>query len=76
VNYLDPTRRGLEAGDFVTINDPNEILRDTTASTPGDYVRVITSRAPDVPEPATVVLLVFGLAGMAALRSRRELSKS
>ena len=42
VNYLNPGARGLEPGDSVTINGPKQILFDTFASSPGDYVRVLT----------------------------------
>jgi len=63
VNYLNPSARGLEAGDSVTISGPNQILFDTFASTPGDYVRVLTEFSPAaaVPEPDTLWLLASGL---------------
>jgi hypothetical protein len=54
VNYLNPANRGLEAGDSVTINGPREMLFDTVASSPGDYVRVLTAFSPSAasaPEP-------------------------
>jgi hypothetical protein len=64
VNYLDPANRGLEAGDSVTISGPQQIRFDTVASSPGDYVRVITADPPvATPEPNGVVLL----SGMAVL---------
>ena len=65
VNYLNPTNRGLEAGDSVTISGPQSILFDTTASSPGDYVRVLTAFSPaavEVPEPRTIETLGTGLA--------------
>jgi hypothetical protein len=40
VNYLNPTQRGLEAGDSVTISGLRQIAFNTSADTPGDYVRV------------------------------------
>jgi len=42
VNYLNPSARGLESGDYVTISGPKQILFHTVASSPGDYVRVLT----------------------------------
>jgi hypothetical protein len=60
VNYLNPSQRGLEAGDSVTISGPRQILFDTVASSPGDYVRVLTAFSPGAPEPSSVVLLGFG----------------
>ena len=44
VTYLNPTFRGLEAGDSVAIDpsNPARLLVDWFASTPGDYVRVFT----------------------------------
>jgi len=62
VNYLNRGLRGLEAGDSVTISGPRQILFDTTASTPGDYVRVLTTVSPGaVPEPPSLVLIALGL---------------
>lgn len=75
VTYLNPGLRGLEAGDSVTINGPRQIRFDTSASTPGDYVRVLTEFSPGaVPEPATVSLLglAAGLAGFRGLARRRS----
>jgi hypothetical protein len=46
VNYLNPSSRGLEAGDAVTISGPQQILVSVTASSPGDYVRVLTAIPP------------------------------
>ncbi len=62
VNYLNPGQRGLEPGDSVTISGPRQILFDTTASSPGDYVRVLTTFSPAAtPEPGGVWLLGVGL---------------
>jgi len=72
VNYLNPGARGLEAGDSVTISGPRQILFDTFASSPGDYVRVLTAFSPTaaVPEPGSIALLGGGLAGLAAIRKK------
>ena len=75
VNYLNPGNRGLEAGDSVTISGARQILFDTTASSPGDYVRVLTAFSPTAsaaPEPGGLILLGGGLAALAGLRGRRR----
>jgi PEP-CTERM motif len=74
VNYLNPSNRGLEAGDSVTISGPNSILFNTFASSPGDYVRVLTLFSPNAgtPEPGTIALFGGGLAALALLRKRRK----
>ncbi|NNF17905.1 MAG: hypothetical protein HKN70_14265 [Gammaproteobacteria bacterium] len=41
-NYLNPSLRGLEAGDLVTITD-NILSVDFEADSPGDYIRVIVA---------------------------------
>jgi len=73
VNYLNPSQRGLEAGDSVTISGPRQIRFDTSASDPGDYVRVITmfSPAAAVPESSAFVLVSVGLFSLGAVRHRR-----
>ncbi len=40
VNYLNPTLRGLESGDVVSIDGLNSITVDWFAGSPGDYIRV------------------------------------
>ncbi len=82
VNYLNPGLRGLEGGDSVTISGARQISFDTTASNPGDYVRVPTTFSPGavVPGPSAVVLIRSGLAGLSdlrrLLRPRRECGTS
>ena len=79
VHYLNPGARGLEAGDSVTISGTDQILFDTSASSPGDYVRVLTAFSPaaggggstSVPEPGGLALTAGGLAAVAALVRRR-----
>ncbi|MCA8880523.1 MAG: hypothetical protein KDA73_11320 [Rhodobacteraceae bacterium] len=48
VTYLSPGARGLEGGDKVEIDpeNPNRLLVNWAASSPGDYVRVFTRRSP------------------------------
>ena len=78
VNYLNPAARGLEAGDSVTISGSRQILFDTFASSPGDYVRVLTTFSPGaaaVPEPRGVALL-GGLVVLAALLGRKRLGST
>jgi len=71
VNYLNPAARGLEAGDAVFISGAQQISFDVSASTPGDYVRVITAFSPGaVPEPGTLFLV--GLGAIFAARKLRH----
>ena len=59
VTYLNPALRGLESNDkagvtqdlMAMILNPNELTVNWRASTPGDYIRVITAASP-VPVPA------------------------
>ncbi len=77
VNYLNTAARGLEPGDSVTISGPRQILFDTNASTPGDYVRVLTTFSPAaVPLPGGGALLGGGLVMMVALHGRKTLDST
>jgi hypothetical protein len=78
VNYLNPGNRGLEAGDSVTISGTRQILFDTVASSPGDYVRVLTAFSPAAaaaPEPGGIALLGIGLGAMGILARASRLHR-
>ena len=90
VSYLSPALRGLEIDDSVTISGPRQIRFRTNASTPGDYIRVLTASdsvainltghtpesVPDLaPEPGTFTTISLVLA-LAALRYGRLLRSS
>lgn len=72
VNYLSPSLRGLESGDSAWIgNDGMSICVDFTASSPGDFIRVLTMESPGgyaVPLPAAVWMFLAGLTGLGATR--------
>jgi hypothetical protein len=74
VTYLNPSQRGLEAGDNVTITGLNTISVDWSASSPGDYIRVLTDFSPGavVPIPAAIWLFGSSLVGLIGF-SRRKL---
>ena len=72
VNYLNPTARGLEPGDSVVFTGPNQIRLHAFASSPGDYVRVLTEFSPGaVPEAATWAMFVLGGAALSLSAARR-----
>jgi hypothetical protein len=77
VNYLNPGLRGLEAGDSATIDPsrPYRLLIDLTASSPGDYIRVLTAHSPGAAPDggSTLLMLSVGLVVVAALKLRRKL---
>ena len=75
VNYLNPSERGLEPGqDTVSIVGLNTIEVNWFASTPGDYVRVITDFSPGavIPIPAAFWLFGTALVGLAGISKRRK----
>ncbi|MEL6328281.1 MAG: hypothetical protein AAFR38_01355 [Planctomycetota bacterium] len=65
-NYLNPGLRGLESGDSYMVNGDTITVR-FSASTPGDYVRVITLSK--IPTPGAAATLALG--GLVAARRRR-----
>ncbi len=83
VNFRNPNLRGLEPaqGDSVTITGPRQITFNSFASSPGDYIRVLTQFSPGAvptgtPEPGTVSLLGLGLAAIAgSVRRRRRTAR-
>ncbi|MCV2882556.1 VPLPA-CTERM sorting domain-containing protein [Actibacterium sp. XHP0104] len=77
VTYLSHNLRGLESNDSIWIdaNKANRLWVDWIASTPGDYIRVLTAGVPiaAVPLPAGLPLLgaAIGALGLAARRRRK-----
>lgn len=67
VNYLSPAQRGLEAGDSVTISGVSQILVNVFASSPGDYVRVLTAGTV-APEPSTSGAVSIALGMLIGMR--------
>lgn len=76
VSYENPTLRGLEGGDSASIDgsNPRRLRVDWTASSPGDYVRVLTerSRLAEVPEPGVLAMFGVGLAGIGFAARRKS----
>lgn len=79
VTYQNPELRGLEmsggSSDSATIDgtDPRKVVVSWNASSPGDYIRVLTKYSPgaEVPVPdsgTTASLLLLGIIGLAAVR--------
>lgn len=74
VNYLNPGLRGLEGNQdqIVSVTD-RKVFINFRASTPGDYIRVLTEYSPTAaaPEPTTLVLFLLGLVGLGFNRHKR-----
>lgn len=76
VTYLNPALRGLESGDNVSILSLKMIEVDWSASTPGDYVRVLTAFSPSaVPVPAAIWLFGSAIVGLIGLKRRKTATK-
>ncbi|MDA0280369.1 MAG: hypothetical protein O3C29_08035 [Proteobacteria bacterium] len=76
VNYLNPGLRGLEGGDKIVSVTGDAVFVDSSASTPGDYIRVLTAFLPGgaVPEPSAFVLLVLGFMGLTLIKKNLHAS--
>lgn len=76
LDYADFGLRGLETGDTTVFNG-TDVDISWSASSPGDWTRLITAFSPGgvttVPLPAAAPLLVLGIAalGLARVRKRR-----
>ncbi len=73
VNYLSPGLRGLENKDVPIDVVGNTVFLDFTASTPGDYIRVLTLESPGaVPEASTLAVFATGLFMLVVAGIRRR----
>lgn len=72
VTYRNPRLRGLENVDNFSVAG-NRLDLSFRASSPGDYVRVLTASAVPEPESWAMMILGFGLVG-GAMRRRRKIS--
>jgi hypothetical protein len=72
VIYLNPAARGLEPSEDTVWFSGSRVFVDWKASTPGDYIRVLTEFSPgiEVPESSVFFLMLFGLAGVFFSRRR------
>lgn len=72
VTYLNPAARGLEPDTDTVWFSGARVFVDWTASTPGDYIRVLTTFSPgiEVPESSLFFLMLIGLAGIFLNRRR------
>lgn len=78
VTYLNPGLRGLEPGDSAAVDpvDARRLVVDWSASTPGDYVRVLTEFSPgaEAPAPGTIALLLAGIVGFGYWQRKRSMA--
>ena len=73
LDYNDFRFRGIEPTD-TTVFSGEEVAIRWTATTPGDWARLITAYSPagdPIPEPGTLALLLAGLAAPSSRRARR-----
>jgi hypothetical protein len=82
IDYNDFTLRGLESGDTTTFNAGGLGLEYVDVSwfagSPGDWTRLIAAYSPiaaQAPEPGTLAIFGFGLAGLGLMRRRAALAK-
>ena len=73
VDYSDFTNRGLESGDSTSFSGQSVAI-DWTATSPGDWTRLITAYSPsaDVPVPAALPLLAAALGAFGLAARRRQ----
>ncbi|WP_375186437.1 VPLPA-CTERM sorting domain-containing protein [Pseudooceanicola sp.] len=73
LDYADFNLRGLENSD-TTIFNGSDVDIDWTASSPGDWTRLITAYSPsaEVPVPAALPLLLGAFGALGAMRRRRR----
>lgn len=74
VTYLNPGLRGLEPVDTVTISSANQIRVDFTASSPGDYIRVLTEHSPAAVPDSTSSAALLGLSLITLVSIRRRMA--
>lgn len=71
IDYNDFTLRGLEPGDSTAFSGPSVSI-NWTASSPGDWTRLITAYSPAaaIIEPAPAAILGFAILGLGLRRKR------
>lgn len=74
ITYLSDNLRGLESADSYSVSGAT-ITLSFQASSPGDYIRVLTAFSPVadavLPGPGAILLLGFGIAGLALGRRKK-----
>lgn len=77
LDYNDFGLRGLESADITVFNGPNTDI-NWTASSPGDWARLITAFSPGgddstpISEPGSLGLLCVGVVGLGLVKVRRR----